>query len=66
MTNGERLIEQLRNDDKECYHDLACPYIPGEPHAFCHNGNDADYHENCIPCIRAWLDREDDTDTDVR
>lgn len=58
MTNRDRLIEALENNDtREIAASLMCPLIPGQ--GFCGEDTDnADFQKQCVPCIEWWLDKD--------
>lgn len=59
MTNKEMLINGLMNDDLMCLkYYLMCPFIQGEPGAWCNDPDKANYRKDCVPCLIRWLSME--------
>ena len=59
MTNRERIIEELKRNDKSVAAYFMCPYIPGEEGAGCKDQETAVFGTDCTPCIQKWLDKEE-------
>ena len=57
MTNKQKI---LSSDEKLIIH-MCCPYLPGKNGAKCLTSEEqvnADFHNDCMSCMKKWLDSE--------